>query len=301
MKNSKKTNIRVGITLFIGIIIVILLLMWAKNISFSSKKELFIRFDSVAGLELGDPAMLNGVRKGYVDEIKVDGNSVVVKVVLDKDVSLNSNAKFSLMMLDLMGGKKIEISPGDSSHKINFSTIQNGEFVGDISTAMAMLSSVEYDLVGFIKEAKTALTAMNDLLGDEAFVQQLKSSALDLSLAMRKLNVMMDENRKDLNDLLNTGVELADNLNNFIIDNKENIHSTLDNANVLLINTNELVTKVEEFLLETKEQSNNVGKFLYDEQLFNDIKISLEKLKELSNILIEQLKNEGVRVDADIF
>lgn len=301
MKDTKKTNIKVGITLFVAIIVIILILIWAKNISFSAKKELSIRFNSVSGLEMGDPVMLNGVRKGYVSEIKVDRNNVIVKSVLDKDVVITDDARFSLMMLDLMGGKKIEINPGDGKEITDFSIIQNGEFVGDISTAMAMLSSVQYDLVDFIKEAKIALIAMNDLLGDEAFIKQLKNSISDLSLAMRKVNIIMDENRQDLNNMLSTGVELADNLNKLIINNKENIYATLENANVLLKNTNELVIKVEEFLVETKEQSNNIGKFLYDEQLYNDLKISLEKLKELSNILIEQLNAEGIRVDADVF
>ncbi|MBN1638345.1 MAG: MCE family protein [Ignavibacteriales bacterium] len=301
MKDTKKTNIKVGITLFVAIIVIILILIWAKNISFSAKKELSIRFNSVSGLEMGDPVMLNGVRKGYVSEIKVDRNNVIVKSVLDKDVVITDDALFSLMMLDLMGGKKIEINPGDGKEITDFSIIQNGEFVGDISTAMAMLSSVQYDLVDFIKEAKIALIAMNDLLGDEAFIKQLKNSISDLSLAMRKVNIIMDENRQDLNNMLSTGVELADNLNKLIINNKENIYATLENANVLLKNTNELVIKVEEFLVETKEQSNNIGKFLYDKQLYNDLKISLEKLKELSNILIEQLNAEGIRVDADVF
>jgi hypothetical protein len=52
---------------------------------------------------------------------------------------------------------------------------------------------------------------------------------------------------------------------------------------------------------ETKNQQNNVGKFLYDENIINDLKQTLKQVNELTSILIDQLKNDGVNVDANIF
>jgi hypothetical protein len=48
-------------------------------------------------------------------------------------------------------------------------------------------------------------------------------------------------------------------------------------------------------------QQNNIGKLLYDENIIKDLKLTLKQVNELTSILIEQLKNEGVNVDANIF
>ena len=45
---------------------------------------------------------------------------------------------------------------------------------------------------------------------------------------------------------------------------------------------------------------NNIGKILYDENLYNDVKESLEQLKKLTKTLNTQLENGGLEVKADV-
>lgn len=52
---------------------------------------------------------------------------------------------------------------------------------------------------------------------------------------------------------------------------------------------------------ETKNQQNNVGKLLYDENMIKDLKQTLNQVNELTSLLIDQLKNDGINVDANIF
>ena len=112
MKDQRKTEIRVGITIVVGLLIFIWILGWAKNFSLNpSENYLNIKFNNASGLEIGDDVTVNGVRKGNVEDIKVEGQSVIVKISLDNDVNLKEDAKFGISMLDLMGGKKVEISP----------------------------------------------------------------------------------------------------------------------------------------------------------------------------------------------
>ena len=74
MKNQKKTEIKVGITVVVGVLVFLWIFGWAKNYNINSnRKEMTIEFNSVAGLEVGDAATINGVRKGFVDDIEVKG------------------------------------------------------------------------------------------------------------------------------------------------------------------------------------------------------------------------------------
>lgn len=301
MKDQRKTEIKVGITVIISVIILLWIFGWAKNITVNSgRKEVNVMFDNVAALEIGDPAAVNGVRKGYVDDIQIDGAKVFVKINLDADVTLKEDAQFYIMMLDLMGGKKVEISPGSSSKELDYSATQKGEFKGDIASAMAVFGSVEKDLVDVIKEVKITLTAVNSTLTDQQFNSDLKTSVNNLSLLTENLNKLIMQNKDEINKLLNSGIELSNSVNNFIKTNQDSISQTITSLKQTLEQSKTLIAKVNELLDKTNNSENNLGKFLNDPEMMSDIKASIQKLKELTQLLVDQLKNEGLKVKADV-
>ncbi|MEW6506114.1 MAG: MlaD family protein [Bacteroidota bacterium] len=301
MKDQRKTEIRVGITVIVALLIVLWVFSWAKNITVNSnRKEIKIEFSSVAGLEKGDPVTINGVRKGYVKDIFINNNSVLVVVNLDPDVNIKDDAKFYVMMLDLMGGKKIEINPGNSSNQLNFSTLQQGQFLGDISTAMALFGSVETDLVAVIKEVKFTLSQLNNTLSDQQFNKDLRASLANLTQLTENLNKLILANRTELNDLLNSGVNLTKTVNEFISTNKDSISRTLSTLHHTLEESKSLISRVNNFIDQTNNNQNNLGKIINDPAIVNDLKSSLNQLKDLTKLLLEQLKKEGIKVDANI-
>ncbi len=50
------------------------------------------------------------MRKGYVKEMLVEPNNVLVELSIDNDVQLKEDATFAISMLDLMGGKNRSFS-----------------------------------------------------------------------------------------------------------------------------------------------------------------------------------------------
>ncbi len=301
MKEEQKTEIKVGITVLIALIIFIWILGWAKNISINSeKKELKIMFDSVAGLEKGDVVTVNGVRQGFVDEITNKGNSVFVRAKLNPSVDLKSDATFSVVMLDLMGGKKIEINPGVSQMELDYSVTHEGKFLGDVASAFIMLSSIQTDIVDMIKEIKVTLKNTNQLLGDEEFSSSLKSSLNNLNSLTGKMTRLVDDNSEKINKLIASSEKAVSSFNQFYDENKETIQTTLIETKNAISSSSELVNKLNSFLDETKKQNNNAGKLLYDKKFIDDLQTSIEQLKELTKILIEQLKGKGINVDANI-
>lgn len=301
MKDQKKTEIKVGIIVLLGLIVLIALFTWAKNLRvFSEQHVLTIRFDSVAGLEQGDPVTVNGVRKGFVEEIKVDGNYAIVNINIAPEIKLKKDAVFSVSMLDLMGGKKVEVQPGTSSEELNLKAVQEGVFHADIPAVMAMLGSVQTDLINIIKEVQVTLTSMNKVLTDEEFNKQMKTSLTNLSDISRKLNLMIDENRTNIKTIAENTADLTSETSQFIKENKENIKTSLNEVKEVMKSANSLLVKLNSLADETTSGKNNLGKLMYDEQIINDLKISLQQVKDLTKILVEQLQNEGINVDANI-
>ena len=302
MKDQHKTELKVGIAVIVGIILFIWILTWAKSFSLStSDKNILVRFKNVSGLEIGDEVALNGVKKGFVDDFKVDGNDVIVKLSVEKDTPLKEDAEFRIAMLDLMGGKKVEIYPGISEQEIDYSKIQTGTFLPDVATIMSMVGGIQDDINTSIKDIKITLNALNNYLTDKDLNLNIKSSVDNLSEASRKLNLMMDENRENLKKLIGNSVELSEEAKIFLSKNRDEMGNSLKELNILIEKTNSLVSKANDFADEIKSKKNNVGKLLYDDELYSSLTKSITQLNELTNLILEQLKGDGFKVDADIF
>lgn len=302
MKNERKTEIRVGLTVLVGILVFIWILGWAKNFSLQSNEQLIkVRFTNVSGLEIGDQVTVNGMRKGYVKEMIVEPNNVVVKLSIDNDIKLKEDASFAISMLDLMGGKKVEVFPGSSSTYFNINKISSGTFYADIPSVMSLFGFVQDDLVTILKDVKVSLHSLNKYITDEKMSSDVKTSLSNLSLLTDKLNIMLSENRNDIKSLTKNAVELTETSNQLLSSNKENIDQLFADLKNVFQKSDTLLTDLNNLTKETMNQQNNVGKLLYDEEVIKDLKQTLKQVNDLTSILIEQLKNDGINVDANIF
>jgi len=301
MKDQRKTEIKVGITVIVSFIIFLWILGWAKNFSFSSnEKTLKIEFNNASGLEVGDYVTVNGVREGNVADIEIKANKVVVKAIISNDVDLKKDAKFYISMVDLMGGKKIDIKPGISQTPLDYSQIQKGSFNADIPAVMSFVGSMQDDLISTLKDVKVTLNSLNNYLTDKKLNENVKMSIANLTKLTGKLNLMIDENRESIKKLTSNSVELTDEAKNFIKNNQKEISNSIKEASNVLSKTDSLMTKLNEFSDEVKDQKNNIGKILYDKKLYSNLSQSLKQVNELTELLLKQLKKEGIKVDAKI-
>ncbi|MFA4924178.1 MAG: MlaD family protein [Ignavibacteriaceae bacterium] len=301
MKDQRKTDIRVGFTVIVALLLLIWIIGWAKNFSLNSNRiKVTVKFQNVAGLEVGDNVTVNGVRKGFVDEIVMKNDFVFVKASLEPDVDLRSNAVFSVMMLDLMGGKKVEILPGNAQEKLDLKQVQTGSFSADVPSVMLMIGKLENDLPQMFKQVNSSLESLNEYLSDKNLQSDVKTAASNLVVISDQLKNVINENRNQIKLLTSNSVELTSEAKDFFAKNKESLHTTIVDASALIKKTDSFISKLDALVVETKDQKNTAGKLLYDDKLFSDLKETLQNVKELIKILTEQLKNEGVNVKADL-
>lgn len=302
MNKTKATEVKVGVTVVVGTILILWILGWAKGVDFlSDKTEIKILFNSVAGLETGDRVSVNGVKKGTVEVMESLEDGVLITASLDPDTDLREDAAFSIMMLDLMGGKKIEVAPGISEKKLDLSSIHRGKFSGDISTAMAAISDVQEDLVSVVKEVKISLQNINKFMANEEFANNVEQSVTGLNDLLALLNKVTTENRENLKRLIVNVDTLVTNTNSFLAENRNIVGDLSAELTSSLEKTNILIEKITRLADETTGGKNNLGKFLYDEDLLKDLKATIKQTNNLFDILIKQLQDEGVNVDANIF
>ncbi|HKI78683.1 MAG TPA: MlaD family protein [Ignavibacteriaceae bacterium] len=301
MKDQRKIEIRVGITVIISILVFLWILGWAKNFSFvSDNKITTIAFDNVAGLEVGDNVTVNGVREGNVKELMTKENKVYVTVSLNNSISLNEDASFQVAMLDLMGGKRIDIEPGSSGIPFDYSKVHEGKFSADIPSVMSMVGDMQDDMASTLKDIKVTLNSLNNYLTDEKLHSDVKSSLSNLSSLTEKINLILDQNSSQIKQLIENSNQLTKNAKSLIDENKSNLSSSLSNLNTTLQKTDTLISKLNLLADQTTNKQNNLGRILYDDEFYKNLGESIKQLNDLTKILIQQLKDEGVNVDAHI-
>ncbi|NWF49159.1 MAG: MCE family protein [Ignavibacteriaceae bacterium] len=302
MKDQRKTEIKVGIISVLGTILFLWIFGWAKNFNLTqTENTVLVKFPNVSGLEVGDNVSVNGVRKGFVEDFNIQSKHVIVKLKVDNDIKLKEDAQFYVAMLDLMGGKKVEISPGASENNLDLNKIHEGKFETDIPGVLSVLGSVQGDLISSLKDFRITLSSLNNYLTDRQLENDLKNSLSNLSTLTQKINLLVDENRTALKSLISNANLLAEETKTFISNNSGNIESSLEKLNNVLVQTDSLLVSLNKITNETTSQQNNIGKILYDPNLLNDVKQSLNQVNELTRLLIEQLKDKGIEVNAHIF
>lgn len=301
MKENRKTNIKVGLTVILALLIFIWILGWAKRITIAGDYNVLkMRFNSVSGLEIGDHITINGVKMGKVHDIKIDGNYVIVEGYIPKSVVIKKDAQATVEMLDLMGGKKIELKPGESQELFDFNDILTGRLSTDIPGALSMVGNVEKDLKEIIIDTRNLLEKINQNFSDESSLNSLKNSIKNLEEITINLNTFLTRNNSKLEKTIDNISSLTEKTDKFLSENTDTLIATFNETRILISNLNKVVNALERITSQTEERNNNLGKIIYDEELYTKLKQSILRLDEISNIILEQLNSKGIKVDAKI-
>ncbi len=229
MKQQRKIEIKVGLTVLLGIIVFIWILGWAKNVSISSTDVFFkIKFENSSGLLVGNEVSVNGVKAGVVKDIYVEDYYVVVEISVNSDAKLKRDAKFSLEVTDLMGGKKIDISPGKDSVPINPDELQVGIFQADLASMMEVLSGIEIDLNTILADVKITLSEINSFLTDDQIKEDIRNSITGLSNLTTNLNKTLVENQENIKSITQNTKEITEDTKEMISANKESINTSIN-------------------------------------------------------------------------
>jgi len=302
MRNPRATEIKVGITVLLGLILFIWVLGWAKNFTLSSSDNLVkVKFNNVSGLEIGNNVTVNGVRKGHVKDFVIQGASVIVSLSISNDIVLKKDSKFSLESTDLMGGRKIEVNPGNSNEEIDYSVLQQGTYITDIAGMISLFSDIQDKITVIANESVKTLKGINSLLDDKNFIAGLKTSVNNLNNLTAKLDLVLAENRDNIKEISENTKTITSDTKLFLQENSANIEQSITNLNKLLAKSDSLIASLNYLSQETTMGGNNLGKILYNDSLYYDLTQSIKTLKALSEIMLQQIQSDGIKIDASLF
>ena len=112
------------------------------------------------------------------------------------------------------------------------------------------------------------------------------------------ISMFFQKHSNALGELIENSNDLIKNSNALLINNNENITVSIEKIANVLEKSDSLITQFNSILLEADEHQ--LLKLLNDEKLSKDLQLTLENLRELSDLIITQLKEKGLKIDAAV-
>ncbi|MEK6539431.1 MAG: MlaD family protein [Deltaproteobacteria bacterium] len=235
---------KVGIFVLIGIILLVYMSLRVGGIQFGMAEgyEVYIRFDSAAGLDNDAPVRVAGVEIGRVKGIVLQNNKAKVVLRINPDVKIGKDFTAVLKTKGLLGERYVELIPGSP----NAPSLEAGGEITRVTTYTDLdkLISILSDAATDIKKVSESLS---NALGGREGQATLKNIVTNIDEITERLNNVVKRNDEKFARIVNNfelfskilkeqGPEItgglkavADNLNQLIAENKEPLRDGIDN------------------------------------------------------------------------
>lgn len=295
MKN-RINEFQVGILTVAAIVILIVGMMWFKNVDLSKGQVFYLAdFSNVAGLREGDRVQVRGIRMGEVSGMQILQESVRVEMQLDDTLDLREDAVVTLGEKGIVGEVVIEIDPGVGA-KILEGHIFNGRTAGTI----ASMTDAAGDALTEMRVLTAKVTQLVDQVKDEGKVVQTLQQANE---TLDKIDQMVEANHSDIAVILNNFRVASDGLRELMESGR--VGDTFDSASLAMARADSLMValqvaaeSMQSVLAKMDEGEGTAALLLNDPSLYASTDSTMNSLKRL---LDEMRRNPKKYFKLDVF
>lgn len=301
MSKPKISEFKVGIFVLIAVVIVMATIFWVKGFSAGlSKEDYTVYFTKVSGINPGDQVSVNGVRKGSIDELELEGDSVKIKFNLDKGIKIKSDYNIYIAATELTGGKVLYIEPGKNSQEVSPETALHGTPGADFASLMNSFGDITNNIQDLLADFKKSsdnlnnvLTNINDVVGDGNLKGNIKTTLSNLAASSNNLNQLVSESRNGINGITGKLSKTVDNVDLAIGSNSEELKNTLKDIQTLTTQVDTLVSNLNIAVGNINNKEKGIGKFLNDDDFYKNINKTLTEIEKLT----KNIRTNGVKLN----
>ncbi|RNM16111.1 MCE family protein [Nocardioides pocheonensis] len=257
---------RIGLVAIAGGLVVGLLVVLVTFVPFGARSYTAV-LAQTAGLRVGEDVEVYGVPKGEVKSIRLDGDTVLVRFVVDKGIDLGDRTTAAVKVATLLGTHYLAVTPAGSGQleRIPLSRTSVPFNLQDVlEKGTAKLEQLDPELLAkALTEASRTLSASSDQIGPaltgiarlSELVQsrsdqtgallaaarqvtgQLAASSTDVVGLMKQANLVIDEitrRRAAIHTLLTETTTLSDNLAGIVQQTNDDMGPALRQLNAVL-------------------------------------------------------------------
>lgn len=280
MNSERKTELLVGLFLFIGILMLggIILQFGGLREWFEDSYRLRVAFPNASGIKEGSPVYLGGSKVGKVSrhpELNDTFTGIIVDLKINEDVEIPADSIFAIGSAGLMGDALIEIKPGDGASE-NFIAHDHSEIIegaksGGLSelqnTAEQVGKKVDLvldDLRSALKDIQESMAKINKEALSSETIGDFKESMKHLNQTMTRVDdkVLGDENAELLKSALKdiqTAAASFKNASKNVEEGTAKIGPMLDKLDPSITKVDKVMTSAEDTLKSIKTAADNLS------------------------------------------
>jgi phospholipid/cholesterol/gamma-HCH transport system substrate-binding protein len=292
MKISNETKI--GVLTAIAITILILGYSFLRgNDIFSGSNKFYAIYNSVDGLSVSKPVLVNGFQIGRVSKMQLrnDGRTVV-EFKIDQQYTIPSNTLAKLVSTDLLGGKAIVFELGDSKENAENTDTLRADVQGSLAES---LQPIQMKAENLISKLDSSLASINKIMNpafqknvDRSFAS-IANSLQTLEGTTKKIDALVGTQTEHINGILSNAETVSDNLKNStghltgISTNLEKFSGDLANSNIkqTLDNANKAVADLQVTMSKINSDKGSLGLLLNDDKLYKNLQSASSNLDSL--------------------
>ncbi|MBP1646596.1 MAG: transporter substrate-binding protein [Bacteroidetes bacterium] len=201
-------EVKVGIAVFIAIIIFFAGVMYLRGIDFQKKEyTLTILYDNVNGLKAGSPITVAGYTVGRVEEMLLHGAEIAVQVSLESKVLLAKDSRATIKSASIMGGKYIAITPGASPEAYENGDTLRGTYQADLTELTSTLAPISSNVLGILENVNKTF--------DEKTRRGLQDIVVDVNNSTSELEQIIRSQGGRVNYVIGNLSTMSENLARF--------------------------------------------------------------------------------------
>lgn len=292
MKISNETKI--GALTVISITILILGYSFLRgNDVFSGSNKFYAVYNSVEGLGVSKPVLVNGFQIGRISkmELQPDGRTIVEFKIEEKyDVPNNTLAK--LESTDLLGSKAIVFELGNSKILAENKDTLKADIQGSLAES---LQPIQKKAEMLINKLDSSLAAINKILNpnfqknvDRSFMS-IANSLQTLEGVTKKIDNLVGTQTKHIDVILSNAEVVSDNLKtstvhvNGMATNFEKISNDIAASNIknTLDNANKAMADLQATIANINSTKGTLGLLMNDDKVYKNMDAATNSLNNL--------------------
>lgn len=277
-----RLEVKVGLTVFVAILLLIVGLMWLEDFSIKGETyDVHAVFPMVGGVNPGDAVNVNGVDRGEVKSVSLRDRDVIVTMQIDRRVEIPVDSRVVLQTKGIMGMRIVTILIGDSDRVLDHGSMIKGVYDPGISEALASMGKVMEDLRGLTADIRKIAEVVSE--GEE-----LKEMLKDLSGATEELRRLVEDAAPEVREGVSAFSSSSRRFDSLLARNEESIDSlfaTMDAMSKTVPGVTEDIAAVSESLRKIVERlesdESTLGALMQDRALLDSLQETITGLDEL--------------------
>jgi phospholipid/cholesterol/gamma-HCH transport system substrate-binding protein len=310
MEVTRSTEIKVGIVSLLAILLLVGGIMIGRGVNLSVNKQVInVALPTSGGLDNGSPVVVNGVKRGMVVDVRNDGNGVVAAVEIDRIDDLHADATARVTILEITGGKKVEIFPG-SSGRFDASQPMKGIVAPDITDLVIGIGDVSGDAKSLIRRLDTVLASLTAMLADSTVVRDVRTLASNGAELVTDMKSFFRENRASLDETVASLRSLSAEVRTAVKNNEpkltqlldkldrtaDDAAATLKRADGAIIKADTLLLAATDVLTAIRDNDGTVHRLIYDSTFVTRLDTTMRSL----DAFVRMVRKHGVNVNIGV-